>query len=301
LGAHAPLLALEGRHLSLDPRDPAFFTDPYPVYAALHAQAPAFCWKDYGFWCFAGFDNVNALLRDRRFGRQILHVATRDELGLPEPASHLAEFDAVEAHSLLELEPPVHTRLRTLVNRAFVSRHVDRLRPEIAALCHQLIDGFEGNGEAELLSAYAEIIPATVIARMLGVPDDRVPDLLDWSHRMVRMYMFGRDRAAEDDANTAARDFAAYLRGLVGERRNDPRDDLISHMIAAEQDGGAARLGYRHGILALADHVQAHHDQQEQVHGQPAYDEFQPGKLHVEHLSSLRKADELILIKTIRS
>ncbi|GLQ39026.1 cytochrome P450 [Rhizobium albus] len=238
MGAHAPLLALDERHLSLDPRDPAFFTDPYPVYAALHAQALAFFWKDYGFWCFADFDAVNALLRDRRFGRQILHVATRDELGLPEPASHLAEFDAVEAHSLLELEPPVHTRLRTLVNRAFVSRHVDRLRPEIAALCHQLIDGFEGNGEAELLSAYAEIIPATVIARMLGVPDDRVPDLLDWSHRMVRMYMFGRDRAAEDDANTAARDFAAYLRGLVGKRRTDPRDDLISHMIAAEQDGG---------------------------------------------------------------
>jgi cytochrome P450 len=65
---------------------------------------------------------VNALLRDRRFGRQILHVATREELGLPEPKPHTAAFDQTEKHSMLELEPPVHTRLRNLVNRAFVSR-----------------------------------------------------------------------------------------------------------------------------------------------------------------------------------
>ncbi len=68
-----------------------------------------------------GYDHVNALLRDRRFGRQILHIATREELGLPEPLDHTRHFDAAERHSLLEIEPPEHTRLRTLVNRAFVS------------------------------------------------------------------------------------------------------------------------------------------------------------------------------------
>lgn len=228
---------MDGRRVRLDPRDPAFFGNPYPAYAALQAHAPAFFWEDYGHWCFAGFDTVNALLRDRRFGRQILHRMSRAELGWPEPADHLAAFDAVEAHSLLELEPPAHTRLRTLVNRAFVSRNVERLKPEISALCHRLIDGFEAGGAVELINAYAEIVPVTMIARMLGVPESHTGDILAWSHAMVRMYMFGRERAAENAANAAARDFAAFLSDLIAERRLAPADDLITHMLTAEKNG----------------------------------------------------------------
>jgi cytochrome P450 len=233
-----PTFRFDGdRRLRLDPRDPVFFHDPYAAYAAIHARTPAFFWEDYGHWCFAGFDQVNALLRDRRFGRQILHVASREELGLPEPSAHLARFDAVEAHSLLELEPPAHTRLRMLVNRAFVSRSIERLRPEIEVLCDRLIDGFEADGQVELLTRYAEIVPATIIARMLGVPEDRTADLLDWSHRMVKMYMFGRDRSVEEDADLAAGEFADFLREIIEERRAEPRDDLISHMLAAQATG----------------------------------------------------------------
>ncbi len=232
-----PIVLRPNRRLRLDPRDPVFFNDPYAAYAAIHARSAAFFWEDYGHWCFAGFDQVNALLRDRRFGRQILHVASREELGLPEPARHLARFDAVEAHSLLELEPPAHTRLRTLVNRAFVSRSIERLRPEIEVLCERLIDGFDADGEVELLASFAEIVPATIIARMLGVPEDRTADLLDWSHRMVKMYMFGRDLSVEEDADLAAGEFADFLREIIGERRAEPRDDLISHMIAAQAAG----------------------------------------------------------------
>src|SRR5690606_36014525 len=122
------------RKASCDPRDPAFYRDPYAFYAALHDNCPAFFWTDYGHCCFAGGRDVNALLRDRRCGRQILHVAPREELGWPDPAAHTQDFDAVEAHSLLSLEPPEHTRLRTLVNRAFVSRQVEMLRPRIEEL-----------------------------------------------------------------------------------------------------------------------------------------------------------------------
>ena len=146
-----------------------------PPMPRLHAQCPAFFWEEQQQWYFAGYDQVNGLLRDRRFGRQILHVATREELGLPEPKPHLDDFDRLERYSLLELEPPAHTRLRTLVNRAFVSRQIEQLRPEIAALAHSIIDGFEKDGEVELLKTYAEIIPVTVIARMLGVPVDMAP------------------------------------------------------------------------------------------------------------------------------
>jgi len=225
------------RRLSLDPRDPAFFADPYRAYARLHAEAPVFWWEQYGHWFFAGNADVNRLLRDRRFGREILHVATRAELGLPEPAAHTRDFDAVDAHSMLEREPPAHTRLRTLVNRAFVSRRVERLRPAIADLAHALIDAFPQGEPFDLLEAYATPIPVRVIARMLGVPEETAPRLLAWSHRMVAMYAFGRTRAVEEDANAAARDFSAFVRETVAARRGRPGDDLLSVLIAAEEKG----------------------------------------------------------------
>ncbi|WP_136657001.1 cytochrome P450 [Nitratireductor sp. XY-223] len=223
--------------VDLDPRDPAFFNDPYPVYEEIRTVSPTFFWNEYGMWCFTGFADVSRLLRDKRFGRQILHVATREELGLAPPKPHLSDFDAVEAHSLLELEPPAHTRLRTLVNRAFVSRQVEKLRPEIAALTHATIDRFAADGEVELIKAFAEPIPVSVIARMLGVPQERCDDLLDWSHAMVRMYMFETDEAAEHAANQAALDFADCLTELIAERRRHPTDDLLSHMITSERGG----------------------------------------------------------------
>ncbi|OLP55877.1 cytochrome [Rhizobium rhizosphaerae] len=230
-------LAADHPSVSLDLHDPRFFTDPWASYAALHAQAPRFFWEEEGKWFFASYADVNALLRDRRFGRQILHVASRQELGLPEPQPHLADFDRIESFSLLELEPPAHTRLRTLVNRAFVSRQIDRLTPRITALSHALIDGFADKGETELLTSYAEVIPVTIIAEMLGVPQEAAPRLLDWSHRMVRMYMARPTRETEDDANQASADFGAYLADIIDWKRKNPADDLLTQMITADRDG----------------------------------------------------------------
>ena len=209
------------RTASCDPRNPVFYQNPYAFYDALHASSPTFRWTEYGHWCFAGFDDVNALFRDKRFGRQILHVATREELGWREPLPHTANFDAADRYSLLYLEPPHHTRLRLLVNRAFVSRQIERLRPRIEALAHELVAGFEAKGEVELISAFAAPVPVIVIADMLGVPREMADQLLDWSHRMVAMYMFGRNEATERDADAAAKAFSDYVRELAAQRRND--------------------------------------------------------------------------------
>jgi unspecific monooxygenase len=225
------------RRLSLDARDPAFYRDPNRAYAAMHATSPTFFWEEEKQWYFTAYDQVNAVLRDRRFGRQITHVMSREELGWPEPSPHLADFERSESRSLLSIEPPEHTRLRTLVNRAFVSRNIERLRPEITALAHQLIDGFESDGGTELLASFAEIIPVTVIAKMIGVPDDMCRQLLDWSHDYVRMYMFGRTAEDEHLANTAAREFADYVKSLAAEKRANPADDLLTLMLSPARDG----------------------------------------------------------------
>lgn len=222
---------------SAAPRDPAFFQDPYRFYAERHARGPAFFWEDYGHWCFADFRSVSALLRDKRFGREILHVATREEIGLPEPKPHVADFDLTEKFSLLNLEPPAHTRLRTLVNRAFVSRQVEHLRPRIRQLAHEIIDGFAGEGSIDLIKAFAAPLPAIIIAEMIGLPADAAPQLLNWSNRMVTMYMFGVSHETELDANQASADFMDYLRTVIAERRKAPREDLLTHMLTAEQGG----------------------------------------------------------------
>jgi cytochrome P450 len=227
------------RTVTLDPRHPPFVEDPYAYYRAIRSVAPAFFWTDYGLWCFAAHEAVGTLLRDRRFGRAIHHVASRAELGWPEPDPRLAPFDRLERFSMLDLEPPEHTRLRGLVNRAFVSREIVRLEPRIAELAHRLIDGFAGEGTVDLLPRYATEIPLRTIADLIGVPAERRGDLLAWSHAMVAMYRFGRDRAVEERAVAASLAFEAALSDLVAERRRRPREDLLTRLVLA-RDGGAA-------------------------------------------------------------
>lgn len=226
------------RRVRLSPSDPAFVQDPAAAYRAIHAAGlGAFFWEDYGFWCVAGHADVAALFRDRRLGREVTHLASREALGWPPIPARLKPFYDIEAHSMLEREPPAHTRLRMLVNRAFVSRTVERLRPQLERLAHALIDAFDPAG-FDLLPAYAEPIPLTVIAEMLGVPLALTPQLLDWSHRMVGMYQFGRSRAAEDSAVEASLAFVACLREVIAARRARPGEDMLSVLIAAEAEGG---------------------------------------------------------------
>ena len=223
--------------VSLDPRDPEFVQNPYPAYHAIRAAAPVFVWEQFGYRCFARHEDVNALLRDRRLGRQITHIMSREEVGLAAMPDHLKAFFAFEQHSLLELEPPAHTRLRGLVNRAFLSRQVERLKPRLVALCHELIDGFAGAGEADLLERYATPIPVVMIAELLGVPAGMAPQLLAWSHDMVAMYQARRDIEIETRAEAATVAFSGFMRGYIAERRRAPGTDLLSELLAAEAEG----------------------------------------------------------------
>jgi cytochrome P450 len=216
------------QRLDQSPTDPAFVQDPYPFYALARTAGPLVHWDAYGMPVATTHEAVNTILRDRRFGREPI-----DPAPVPE---HLAPFYAVEAHSMLELEPPRHTRLRSLVMRAFTSRRIQGLAPEIAALARQLARAI-GPGETDLLDAYCRPIPVIVIARLLGVPEEMAPELLRWSNAMVQMYQARRTRTEEDEAAAAAADFSAFMRDYVERRRAEPRDDLITALITAEEAG----------------------------------------------------------------
>lgn len=216
--------------LHQSPTDPAFVQNPYPFYDRARATGPFFRWVDYNLTCTPNASAVNAILRDRRFGREAPPECA------PVIPDHLRPFYAVEAHSMLELEPPRHTRLRSLVLRAFTSRRIAALGPEITQLSNDLIDALPAD-EFDLLPTFAQKLPVIIIARLLGVPETMSDDLLRWSNAMVGMYMANRSRTAEDRAIAATEDFVAFLRGYIADRRADPRDDLITHLIAAESEG----------------------------------------------------------------
>ena len=215
------------QRLGQSPTDPAFVQNPYAFYDLARGE-DLFFWTDYSMVCATSHRAVAALLKDRRMGRAPV---------TPEPfAPHLAPFYAMEDHSMLAIEPPRHTRLRGLVLRAFTSRRIAALEPEVEALCHSLIDRFPP-GDFDLLNAYARPIPVIIIARLLGVPEERADDLLAWSNAMVAMYQARRTRSIEDAAVAATNAFTAFLTDYITVKRRSPADDLISELIAAEQAG----------------------------------------------------------------
>ncbi|WP_108814897.1 cytochrome P450 [Loktanella sp. Alg231-35] len=215
------------------PNDPQFVQNPYPFYDQARTAGDFFWWDDYGMACAVSHKMVHAVLRDRRMGRECPAEQA------PDIPPHLQPFYDVEAHSMLELEPPRHKRLRGLVLRAFTSRTIAALTPDIEALCHSLIDGFPDT-PFDLLTHYAQPVPVIIISRLLGVPEERADDLLRWSNAMVAMYQARRTPQIEAAAVAATNDFVDFMRGYVAKRRKTPTDDLISTLIAAEEDG--ARL-----------------------------------------------------------
>jgi cytochrome P450 len=211
-----------------DPEDPAFVLDPYRVYAALREQAPV-CWHEpNGLWLVSQHADVDALLRDRRLGRVFIPK---------EPDAFYGPWNLVNEHSMLELEPPDHTRLRRLVSREFTPRHVERLRGRIRGLTERMLEPLADTGEGDLMQVLAEPLPVAVIAELLAIPEQDRQRLRPWSNAIVSLYELSPDAEAADQAVRAAREFDAYLRELIAERRRRPGDDLLSGLAALSLEG----------------------------------------------------------------
>jgi cytochrome P450 len=223
--------------LAFDPADPGFLADPYPGLARLRESARVFHDEGWGRWFVTRHEDVRSCLRDKRLGRNFRHVMTEEEVGVPPLDPRWQAFWGTERWSLLWLEPPDHTRIRKLVAAAFTPRSVESLREPSAELARELLQPLAAAGEMELLYDYAQPYSIAVICRMLGVPLDRHRDLLDWSHRMVKMYEFDVPVEAAEAANRAAAEFTDYVQELIRERRARPRDDMVTALVEAEVDG----------------------------------------------------------------
>jgi cytochrome P450 len=138
---------------------------------------------------------------------------------------------------MLDMEPPDHTRLRRLVSKAFTPRTVEALRPRIEAIVDGLIDDFGGRGEVDLIADYAEPLPVTVIAELLGIPEADRHLLRPWSADICLMYELNPPDESAHKAVRASLEFSAYLRDLLAERQAHPGDDLISGLAGVVDDG----------------------------------------------------------------
>jgi len=220
-----------------DLNDPAFILDPYPQLSEFREHTPIFFDEQWQKVFFFRYEDIAALLRDRRLGRQILHVMTRDQLGWPPPDPAQAPFDRFQSLHLLDREPPDHTRIKALVMKAFSPQRVESLRPRIESIVNRLLDSADQAGRMDLHHDLAEPLPVTVIAELLGVPDADRHKLRPWSADIVKLYELGYTEEQVQQASQAVVEFSDYLRGLVEERRAHPQDDLITALVQVEEQG----------------------------------------------------------------
>ena len=223
--------------LGFDPTSPAFLADPYPVYARLRAAGPVLWHEPREVFLLTRFEQVHAALRDRRLGRGFEHRYTAAEFGRPEPDPRWTRWQESERWSLLNLEPPDHTRLRRLVTAVFTPRAVAALRPVIEGYSAQTLRRARDLGECDLIADYAQPFSVAVICTLLGVPVADGPRLLDWSHAIVKMYEISTDDEHRAAAERAAGEFIDYVTALIDDRRTRPRDDLISQLIGIADQG----------------------------------------------------------------
>ncbi|WP_323097728.1 cytochrome P450 [Intrasporangium sp. YIM S08009] len=240
---------------SLDLSDEAFVADPYPTLAQLRTEAPIVRHEGLGLWLTTTHAAANDVLRDRRLGRIFRPRAVADD-------DPWTVFDWLHADSILDSEPPKHTRLRRLVAGAFNRGHIERLRPRVEQIAGELLDGLEArldaDGRVDVIESYAEPLPVLVICELLGAPTSDWKRLRDWSQAIVRMYEVAPSAEAQAEAQRACTEFAAYVEALAAERAEHPGDDLLTALVE-ERDGGD-RLSRRELVATVVLLLNAGHE-----------------------------------------
>lgn len=233
--------------LEFDPSDPALAADPHQLFHRMRAEAPVYWHERTQAWYLTRYHDTVLALKDGRFSVQGRIVRRGGEL-----------------LSMVAMDPPEHTRLRRLVTMAFTPRMVERLRPRVQAIAAELLDRVAGRATMDLVQEFAYPLPITVIADMLGIPDEGRAQFKRWSEAIVASAGAGRRLggvladADEEAFMRPLREFNGAVRELIAARRSSPRDDLISELIAVEEQGDALsedELVAMCTLLIVAGHV----------------------------------------------
>ena len=217
---------------NIDFQSADFVSDPYPYLTQMRAVGKPFYHEGLGMFIAAKHGDANAVLRNRALGRIFQPK---------EPQSQWSTFNYLHSDSILDSEPPKHTRLRRLVTAAFNPKKIESLRPDVERLTTELLNQaqakLESTGKFDLIADFAEPLPVKVIASMLGFPDEDEHLLRPWSQAIVKMYEVSPSEKDKAEAKKASEEFADYVHRLMLERKVNPGTDLISDLAAVEEDG----------------------------------------------------------------
>lgn len=217
-----------------NPSDPGFRADPHPAYDLLRTTAPAHRSSRYQI-VLTRYADVFAVLRSSEVSRDIDANALLDDTD--ERAVRRRTRRRGGAKSILNLDPPDHTRLRRLVSQAFTPRAIEALRPRIEAMVDEVLDRAATTGTMELIDDLAFPVPFQVISELLDMPTERADELRDWSQTLTASLEPTATLDDFDAADAAIGELVPYLIEIIEERRRRPGDDLLSALLAVE-DGG---------------------------------------------------------------
>jgi hypothetical protein len=221
------------RPLQFNPFSPAFHDDPYPTYARLRAEEPVHR-NALGAWLLTRYDDVSAVLRDPGFGAHDISKNIRSKRRFVDPAQVDPLADAIEQWLML-INPPDHTRLRRLVNRPFTPAAIKQWRPQVDRVVASLLAKVRHTGRMDVVNDLAVPLAVSMISYILGVPEDGQERVLYWTDGISRVLDPLRSLEEYVQMNQVAGEFSEYFRWLFQERRRAPKDDLISALMAAEQ------------------------------------------------------------------
>jgi cytochrome P450 len=216
----------------IDFNDAAFVADPYSGLAELRSFGKPVWHEDMNMFLAAVHGDANDVFRNKSLGRIFIDK---------QPEFEWETFNWLHSDSILDSEPPKHTRLRSLVAKAFNRQKIEGMRPAIERITHRLLDDIDIKVNAgqtfDLIADYAEPLPVKIIADLLGFPESEEHLLRPWSQAIVKMYEVNPSLQYQQDAQVAAGEFASYVRDLAEHRKKSPGIDLITDLAMVEENG----------------------------------------------------------------
>ena len=216
----------------IDFDDPAFVSNPYPALKELRAAGQPVWHEGMQMFLAARHVDANDVFRNKSLGRIFTEKTPEFEWEI---------FNWLHADSILDSEPPKHTRLRSLVAKAFNRQKIEGMRPAVERITEQLLiaidDKVKSGQTFDLIADYAEPLPVKIIADLLGFPESEEHLLRPWSQAIVKMYEVNPSVQYQNEAKVAAQEFADYVRDLAESRKKTPGADLISDLAAVEENG----------------------------------------------------------------